>query len=46
MLQKNLAWYHVKIEATNSFLAFSFCSQSLGRNEYIIVLMTILLEVE
>ena len=41
----NLERCHTKIGATNFFLAFSFCSQSLDRNKFLIVLVTLLLEV-
>ena len=45
MLEVNLERCHAKIEATNFFLVFSFYSQSLDKNEFFIVLVTLLLEV-
>ena len=45
MLEENLRRCHVKIGATDFFLAFSFCSKSLDRNEFLIVLVIFLFEI-
>ena len=45
MLEENLIRSFVKIGATKFSLAFSFSSQSLVINEFLIVLVSILLEV-